>query len=302
MKLFVYVCLLALTFSACEAPRQMNGETTLPSGIKYKIVKRDEKGQKVKEGDYIEVHFFGLVGNDTLENSYKVAGGKPQTLNVIPVKGLPSEVLPSLQVGDSVVISVNKDTLTRRMGDARMAKYKDKPNTEYVKYFLKVYSIKSKEAFQKEMMEQEKKFQEESAAKAKKAEAEEGGKIEEYVKNSGIAFTTTTSGLRYLVTQKTAGTQAKAGDSVTVHYTGKFLDGKVFDSSVNRGEPFQFVLGTNSVIKGWDEGIALLKKGEKATLLIPSTLGYGATGAGNGVIPPFSPLVFEVELIDIKSK
>jgi FKBP-type peptidyl-prolyl cis-trans isomerase len=190
----------------------------------------------------------------------------------------------------------------KRMGDTRLAKYKGKPNTDYVKYFLKIYGIKSKEAFQKEMMEQEKKAQDEMAVKAKKAEAEESGKMEEYVKSSGITFTTTATGLRYIITQKKDGVQAKAGDSVTVHYTGKFLDGKVFDSSLNRNEPFQFVLGTNSVIKGWDEGLALLKKGEKATLLIPSTLGYGATGAGNGVIPPFSPLVFEVELLDIKSK
>ena len=84
-----------------------------------------------------------------------------------------------------------------------------------------------------------------------------------------------------------------------VHYTGRFPDGKVFDSSVNRGEPLEFVLGKGRVIKGWDEGIALMKVGGKAQLTIPSHLAYGERGAG-GVIPPNASLVFEVELVEVK--
>lgn len=108
----------------------------------------------------------------------------------------------------------------------------------------------------------------------------------------------TASGLEY--TEVLAGTGAvpKPGDIVSVHYTGKLTDGKKFDSSVDRGQPFQFPLGAGRVIKGWDEGIALMKKGGKAVLTIPPELGYGARGAG-GAIPPNATLVFEVELVDI---
>ncbi len=109
----------------------------------------------------------------------------------------------------------------------------------------------------------------------------------------------TSSGLEYIEVQAGTGTQAAAGKTVSVHYTGKFQDGKVFDSSVSRGEPITFKLGVGQVIKGWDEGIALMKVGGKAQLIIPSSLGYGERGAG-GVIPPNATLVFDVELVDVK--
>lgn len=109
---------------------------------------------------------------------------------------------------------------------------------------------------------------------------------------------TTASGLRYKITQQGNGPQAYAGAKVKVHYTGKLTDGKVFDSSVSRGEPFEFVLGRGQVIQGWDEGIALLHVGDKAVLTIPSKLGYGEQGT-NG-IPGGATLIFEVELVDVK--
>jgi peptidyl-prolyl cis-trans isomerase A (cyclophilin A) len=109
----------------------------------------------------------------------------------------------------------------------------------------------------------------------------------------------TASGLEYIEIEAGTGAQAQAGKTVSVHYTGKFPDGKVFDSSISRGEPISFPLGKGNVIKGWDEGIALMKVGGKAQLIIPPELGYGERGAG-GVIPPNATLVFDVELVDVK--
>ncbi len=94
------------------------------------------------------------------------------------------------------------------------------------------------------------------------------------------------------------GEAPKAGDTVRVHYTGWLVNGTKFDSSVDRGEPFQFVLGRGQVIKGWDQGVAQMRVGDKIRLTIPPELGYGARGAG-GVIPPNAPLIFEVELLGI---
>ncbi len=111
---------------------------------------------------------------------------------------------------------------------------------------------------------------------------------------------TTNTGLEIEVLQEGDGAVAKAGDYVNVHYTGWLLDGTKFDSSVDRGQPFSFVLGRRKVIKGWDEGVAGMKIGEKRMLTIPPELGYGAMGAGGGVIPPNATLKFEVELISIK--
>ena len=112
----------------------------------------------------------------------------------------------------------------------------------------------------------------------------------------------TESGLEYKIIQEGSGVSPERGQQVTVHYTG-WLDnngepGTKFDSSVDRGESFNFVIGIGQVIKGWDEGVLSMKVGEKRRLIIPAQLGYGAHGAG-GVIPPNATLIFDVELIEI---
>jgi len=110
-------------------------------------------------------------------------------------------------------------------------------------------------------------------------------------------FKTNPSGLKYAIITEGKGAAAKKGQTVSVHYTGWLeKDGKKFDSSVDRGEPFEFPLGGGQVIKGWDEGVEGMKIGEKRQLVIPSKLGYGDRGAG-GVIPPGATLVFDVELL-----
>ncbi|NOZ34642.1 MAG: FKBP-type peptidyl-prolyl cis-trans isomerase [Chlorobi bacterium] len=119
-----------------------------------------------------------------------------------------------------------------------------------------------------------------------------------YIESNNITTEPTASGLYYIETKAGTGTQAKAGNIVDVQYTGTFLDGKKFDSSYDRNEPFEFTLGRGDVIKGWDEGVAYMKKGGKATLIMPSSLAYGASGAGT--IPPYTSLIFEVELVDVK--
>ncbi|UOQ73947.1 FKBP-type peptidyl-prolyl cis-trans isomerase [Hymenobacter cellulosilyticus] len=109
------------------------------------------------------------------------------------------------------------------------------------------------------------------------------------------------SGLYFVPTNKTTGVQPNAGQTVSVLYTGMLLDGTVFDATSKRGNtPFSFKLGARQVITGWDEGIALMNKGSKATLLIPSRLAYGSQGAGGGTIPPNTVLRFDVELVDVK--
>jgi FKBP-type peptidyl-prolyl cis-trans isomerase len=115
----------------------------------------------------------------------------------------------------------------------------------------------------------------------------------------GEKVVTTKSGLKYIDQKEGSGDIAKAGDTVVVHYTGWLKNGKKFDSSVDRGEPFTFPLGAGRVIKGWDEGVAGMKVGGKRKLIIPPELGYGKRGAG-GVIPPDAELTFEVELLRIK--
>lgn len=111
---------------------------------------------------------------------------------------------------------------------------------------------------------------------------------------------TTPSGLIYVITRHGEGRQPKMGETVMVHYTGLLTTGTQFDSSLDRGRPISFELGTPNIIKGWNEGIAKLHVGDQATLVIPPSLGYGAQG--KGPIPPESTLVFIVELVGIQEK
>ncbi len=129
-----------------------------------------------------------------------------------------------------------------------------------------------------------------------KANAEQAKQLAEHT----VGFTQTESGLYYMMIQKGKGdVQPNKGQGVSVHYKGTLLDGKVFDSSYNRNQPLDFQVGIGQVIPGWDEGIMLLKVGDKARFVIPSDLAYGAAGAG-GVIPPNAALIFDVELMAIK--
>ena len=129
--------------------------------------------------------------------------------------------------------------------------------------------------------------------------AEQKKMAEEALEKLAAGFQKTESGLRYQIIQKGSGTQAEKGKKVSVHYQGALENGQVFDSSYKRKQPIDFTLGVGQVIEGWDEGIALLKVGDKARFVIPSYLGYGSRGAG-GVIPPDATLVFDVELMDVK--
>lgn len=140
------------------------------------------------------------------------------------------------------------------------------------------------------------KIQENNKAYAAKQEAEAAKKLEELK----AGMTTTASGLMYKITKSNPdGKAPKKGDVVSVHYAGKLTNGQEFDNSFKRAEPIEIPIGVGQVIRGWDEGIMLLKEGESATLLIPSELGYGARGAG-GVIPPNAWLIFDVELVKVK--
>lgn len=133
----------------------------------------------------------------------------------------------------------------------------------------------------------QKKKDEEAAAAQEKMISEKFGETKQ-----------TASGLKYVMKNDGVGENPKKGQTVSVHYTGTLMNGKKFDSSVDRGKPIEFALGTGQVIPGWDEGIAMLKPGGKAVFIIPPTLAYGARQVGP--IPPNSTLVFEVELVEIK--
>ena len=123
--------------------------------------------------------------------------------------------------------------------------------------------------------------------------------LEQYIEDNKIEEVPLKSGMYYIENNTGKGKKAVSGNILTVHYTGKFINGKIFDSSYNRNIPFSFRLGERQVIKGWEDGFSNMKRGGKAVFIIPSELAYGKEGYST-IIPPYTSLIFEVELLEIK--
>ncbi len=254
---------------------------TLAGGQKYFFYKENKQNPLIKVGDFAVLKIMIKNSKDSIiMNTFTQPEITPQAISK-GTKGFVDEFFLSMHKGDSASVWINSDTIVRQMGQAMppfIAKGSD------VQYIIKIVNVMSKAEMDKK----------EAANKAKQP-LEDERLIKEYITKNKIIATRTPSGLYISKTKITTNASPKAGDMVKVHYTGRNLKGEVFDSSVERGQPFEFTLGRGQVIRGWDEGIAMLKKGEKGLLLIPSGLAYGASSQG-AKIPANAVLIFEVEL------
>jgi FKBP-type peptidyl-prolyl cis-trans isomerase FkpA len=281
---------------ACNKSKY-DGYEVAENGLNYKFFTKDDKGTKVTEGDGVAFKYtFKLLSNDSLLVSSANASqdGSGVTKFVMPkssFKGSLEDAMMMMSKNDSASFIVSADSFYLKTQRAPQLPPFLKPG-DMIKVEIKMVEIKTKTELAENQKMQE-------AEMAKMAETEKP-QIAQYVTDNKITVAPTASGLYYTETKKGAGALAMAGNEVTVNYTGKLLNGTVFDSSVGKPEPFKFVVGQGMVIPGWDEALQKMAKGGKATILVPSAIGYGARGAG-GVIPPFAPLVFEVELIDINT-
>jgi FKBP-type peptidyl-prolyl cis-trans isomerase FkpA len=255
-------------------------------GLEYEHhVKND--GRKPKEGDILTMNFamYGKSkGKDTLlQSTYKNPTPVEMPYANLAQADALTKSLGIASAGDSLTIYVNADTLMK----GNRPEFIDAGSE--MRLVVKMIKILSNDEYVKEM---EKKME------AQKAIDEDI--VKKYVTDNKLEAKRTESGLYYVVTAEGTGASPKQGEQVSVHYTGTLLNGEKFDSSVDRGEPLNFAHNAGQMIKGFDEGVALLKKGGKASLILPSHLAYGAQGAG-GRIPPFAVLRFDIELVDIKA-
>jgi FKBP-type peptidyl-prolyl cis-trans isomerase FkpA len=273
------------------------GYTKAENGLNYQFFTHDENGVKPQMGDGVSFKYvFTLHPKDSvLVNSSQVSqDGTGITKFIMPKSsfvGSIEDALMMMSVNDSASFMVNADSFFLKTNQMTALPPYVKPG-DFIKVNIKLVEVKGKAELDKNQKEQE-------DAMAKKA-AEEKPILEKYIADNKITVTPTASGLYYIETKKGKGANPKPGDIVTVQYKGMLLDGKEFDSSYGRPEPFKFILGQGQVIAGWDEAIQLMAKGGAAKIVLPSTIGYGARGAG-GVIPPFAPLVFEVELVSFEA-
>ncbi|MFW5793223.1 MAG: FKBP-type peptidyl-prolyl cis-trans isomerase [Bacteroidota bacterium] len=296
MKLLYSISLFALiaVFThACNLNNDSDYKKT-KSGLLYKF-HHQEDGDNAEVGDFITFELVYQDENDSILMDTRETG-YPTLLQLIgsEYEGDIYEGLSMMSVGDSATFVLDADDFFKIT--AKIDEEYDfiEPDSKlYVD--VEMLKIQNQEEFEQEQSEMMKKQEEEND----RLFQEEQTILNEYLDEKNIKVTPQTSGLIYIETEKGKGPQVKAGQEVTVHYTGMFLDGTVFDSSVEAGEPISFTVGRQQVISGWDEGLLLMNVGGKARLIIPSFLAYGDRGAGD-VIPPFTTLVFDVEVIDAK--
>ena len=268
------------------------------NGVEYKILK-DAPGANAKVGDILEMHIVWKVGkNDgkskdsVIIDTRKMQNGKPIQMPLMEPKfrGDMATGLTMLSAGDSAIIRVSIDSLKKTLKDQPMPPFV-KPG-DYFIYEVSMVSVKSKDEADKE--------QQQKNAQLNQADDKT---LQDYFAKNNIKAQKTASGLYYSVAKEGTGAQIAKGQNVTMNYTGKLLDGKVFDSNEDENfhhkQPFSFPVGMGQVIPGWDEGVLLLKKGSKASLYIISSLAYGEH-APSPMIPANSILVFDVEVTDVQ--
>jgi FKBP-type peptidyl-prolyl cis-trans isomerase len=295
--------LMFLTFAAIGLASCNGGFKKGEKGLLYNIIV-DKSGPSIKPGDFVSLNLTLKTDADSAIGS-TYDNGLPfmQIMQKPQSKGDVIDGIEMLSEGDSAVIKVNIDSLTK--GRPRPAGSKGK----YQVYVIKVEKVIPKGNLSDQV------FQGRAQAYAKTimdaAKKMEPAKIKNYIDKNNLKFSKTPSGLYYTKTKEGPGPKLASGDTAVVNYTVKFVSGKVLETSVkseaqkaklpinpmNPYKPIRFAVGVKGMIQGMDEGIQLLNKGEKATLIVPSSLGYGEQG--NAQIQPFTPLIFDVELVDI---
>jgi FKBP-type peptidyl-prolyl cis-trans isomerase len=258
------------------------GFQTTANGLQYKFI-TSHNTPKPEYGDLMGLNYVVTTDKDSeIMNTFKSA----QPVELIYAKPAyhadPTEGFGMLSLNDSAILLSPADDIFKDRGLPPGV-------APHSMLTIRVKLIEIVKADQIIPMEKE---------RAKRQPRLDSTMIADFLKMNNIKATRTASGLYYIIDEPGTGPNAQSGQTVSVNYTGKLMNGKVFDSSYPRNAPIEFQLGTGGVIRGWDEGIALLNKGAKARLFIPSGLAYGA--GGSGPIPPNSPLIFEVQLMDIK--
>jgi FKBP-type peptidyl-prolyl cis-trans isomerase FkpA len=292
---FLALLSIAGLLQACDSNPYPGFETS-EGGLPYKIYRNEPANtQTPKEGDIVYMKVKYEAEDTVFYDSFKEGNMLTLQYPTCSYKGSIDECISKMTKGDSALMWTSADSFFVKVLRTEVPK-KLKPGSK-LHFTIQLKDIMTKAQIdvkkQADMAELEKMSGEN---KSKEPEL-----INEFLKNNKISQKPTASGLYIIIDQKGTGPVAKSGDNVSVHYTGKFLDGKVFDSSIERGEPIEFPAGVGQVIKGWDEALLALPQGTKARLVIPSNLAYGENGAPP-VIQPFTPLTFEINLVKVTAK
>lgn len=279
---------IAILGASCDNYRTQVTET----GLKYQLHQHNEAERKSEIGDILTLNLIIQNSTDSiLRSTYEEGQPLNLPLNQAPFQASFEEGLAMLHKGDSATFYVNADTMFSKMMQPVppfIAKGSD------IRFVVRLLDVQTMEEFQQDQ-----------TAKNSKQKDTDIDIIKEHLDKNNLTAKAKNfeSGVYYVTEKEGTGNAVEVGDQIKVDYTGKFLDGTVFDSSVENPygrepQPLEFQIGTGMVVPGFEEGVKGMKKGEKRTIFIPSPLAYGPNGQP-GAIPPNSVLVFDLELRDL---
>ena len=281
--------LSAVLFAACGPKSEIEGYDRTKSGLHYQFLSQNNGGEQVKAGDvlfcecttYLDEKELGSV-KDNPEPLFKASDKND-------FNGCLNEGLLMMHVGDEAIFAVNADSLSR-FGMRMPQAYKSGQN-QTIRYKIKLHEVKSEAQMRKDF-----------EAEMESRKNSEKDALQQYITENGISQAPTADGIYIIPIKKGKGPKVEEWKKITVNYTGRFLDGKVFDTSdksidAEAHEPITYVVGEQAMIKGWDLAVKTMSQGDRATVIIPSELAYGA---GNGSIPPYSTLVFDIEVVSVQ--
>lgn len=295
----MFLSLAAIGLASCNGGfKQGDG------GLLYNI-HTSKGGAKIKEGDFVSLNMVIKTDGDSILNSTYESG--QQAKMAMPKSQSKGDIVSGINLlgeGDSATFKIAADSLFKN-GQQRPPGFKSK----YVVYTVKIEKVIAKGSLNEQVFRG--RITDYLKSETEAVKKQEPAKIQKYIADHHLKLEKTASGLQYVITNPGTGAKPAVGDTAVVNYTGKQTNDKVFDTSIKdiakkekvqmdpmrQFAPIRIPVGEGKVIPGWDEGLQLLNKGAKATFIIPSDIAYKDQGVGP--IGPYSPLVFEVEMVDI---
>ncbi|MBN1950658.1 MAG: FKBP-type peptidyl-prolyl cis-trans isomerase [Bacteroidales bacterium] len=288
MKYILPILIIVLLFSCSGDSSQQayQGYSEGPEGVYYKLLSFDESTRKANYGDYITADIQYL----TMKDSVFFSGRRKLQLEPSEAKGSIEACFKMLAEGESAkfIIAAN-DFFTKTLGTEIPSFIASDGKMKIVLNILEIQTENEYENEKQAFLNWINDFGD-----------YERVLLEQYLKEEKIDVLPTEEGLYYVNLKPGNGKKVAEGDTVTVHYEGWFLNGKIFDSTKRRNQPFQFVYGTEwQVIEGLEDAIGMMSEGERALFILPSDLAFGTEGSSTGIVPPFTSTIFELELIQI---
>jgi FKBP-type peptidyl-prolyl cis-trans isomerase FkpA len=297
-KQFLIQAAIIVALVSCKSgDSRFPGYEVTETGAFFKLEKAGDGKTPVNKGDVIFIHHTMTTDKDSILYDYKTMSkpGRPYAMRMAPsvYKGDMFEMIYKMHVGDSASFAMRVDSMFEKYYKQPVEKFLDPKG--FIIYHVKIDSLYTS-AKVDELEKKNKAMQEAYIEHAKNAE---DSLINKYLTDNKITVKPTPSGLYMDVKAKGKGAKIKKGDNVEVNYKGMLTDGRIFDASDRHDQAFVFPAGTGQVIPAWDEALLNMSVGERVLLVCPSKIAYGPNGY-NG-IPPYAPLVFEMEVIGIKS-